>query len=469
MNDTVTTIVRRAGGATGVFLLMLVAASVVLGGASRQNELRLALVQLAAIPLLCVAGFRLWETGIWRQHARALLILGLIFGIPVVQLIPLPSGLWTQLPNREDLVTALNLAGVPAGWGTISLAPDLTWNAVLSLLPPMAAFLATLLLSWRRRRVVIMVYILITAASIVIAAAQMASANPALYPYVTTQAGFAVGFFANRNHLATLVLMILPFAIAFLSERTTKGPIPPETKPWLFGAFAVLSVIAIGAIRSRTGIILCVPVLLISLFMAWRSSRRRGFNWRLLGLAGGAVVAVAAVGTLGLGPILQRFGADRIQSEGRFQEWPFVVQAAEAHQPLGAGIGAFDRVFRAFEPLEHLDPTFFNHAHNEYLEIWLEAGLPGLIVAGLAIAWLGRRWFEAWGRSSKDGDATLQQAAGIAVLAILLHSVVDYPARTETLAVLLAICAGLLSEAPSHSGQAARSMASNHPEHRDQE
>lgn len=453
MNQTIATIVRRSGGATGVLLLILVAASVVFGGASRQNELRLALVQLAAIPLLCITGFRLWESGIWRVHSRALLIVGLVIAIPLIQLIPLPPSIWQQLPNREDMITALTLSGVSPGWVPISVAPDRTWNAVLSLLPPLAAFGATLLLSWRRRRVVILAYIALTAVSIVIAAAQMASSNPAIYPYTTTQAGFAVGFFANRNHLATLVLMTLPFAIAFMTERARKGPVPQDVRPWLFGAFAVLSVIAIGAIRSRTGIILCVPILLMGLVMAARASRRREFNWRLLGLTGGTIVAVLAVATLGLAPILQRFGADRIQAEGRFQEWPVVVEAAEAYQPLGAGIGAFDRVFRSFEPLEHLDPTFFNHAHNDYLEIWLEAGVPGLIVAGLVIAWLGRRWFGAWARSAKDGEVTLQQAAGIAVLAIMLHSVVDYPARTETLAVLLAFCAGLLAKAPPSGDQ----------------
>jgi hypothetical protein len=38
----------------------------------------------------------------------------------------------------------------------------------------------------------------------------------------------------------------------------------------------------------------------------------------------------------------------------------------------------------------------------------------------------------------------LQRAASIAVGAVLLHSFVDYPLRTETIAIVFAFCCGLL-------------------------
>ena len=101
---------------------------------------------------------------------------------------------------------------------------------------------------------------------------------------------------------------------------------------------------------------------------------------------------------------------------------------------------------RSVEPLEQLDPTFFNHAHNEYLETWLEAGWLG---AGLIIAfliWYGRRLWAAW-KAGPSRERDLQRAASIALLAMLAHSGVDYPLRTATLAVLFALCAAILEKA----------------------
>ena len=84
-------------------------------------------------------------------------------------------------------------------------------------------------------------------------------------------------------------------------------------------------------------------------------------------------------------PIAKRFvgGAP----EFRFEAWPVVWREALAHLPWGAGVGAFDRVFRAAEPLALVAPTFFNHAHNDYLEALLEAGWPPVASFLAFLAW----------------------------------------------------------------------------------
>src|SRR5690606_11419873 len=103
-------------------------------------------------------------------------------------------------------------------------------------------------------------------------------------------------------------------------------------------------------------------------------------------------------------------------------------------------------VFRSVEPLEQLDPTFFNHAHNEYLETWLEAGWPGAILIVAFLVWYGRRSWGAW-RAGPSRERDLQRAASIGLLAMLAHSAVDYPLRTATLACLFALCAAVLEKA----------------------
>ncbi len=68
-----------------------------------------------------------------------------------------------------------------------------------------------------------------------------------------------------------------------------------------------------------------------------------------------------------------------------------MAEAAQSYLPVGSGLGSFDPVYRSVEPLERLDATFFNQAHNDYLEIWLETGWigAGLTVFGILFESLG--------------------------------------------------------------------------------
>jgi O-antigen ligase len=155
----------------------------------------------------------------------------------------------------------------------------------------------------------------------------------------------------------------------------------------------------------------------------------------------------------GFSPIAQRF-LGPVAGEFRLTAWPHVEEAAGAVFPMGAGIGAFDRVFRSVEPLNLVGPTFFNHAHNDYLELWLETGVagPGLLV--VFALWLVWKTWAVW--SARAGPA-LGRAASVAIGLTLVQSLVDYPLRTATLATLFAFCCGLLAcpSTPSSSSESA--------------
>jgi len=131
---------------------ILLAFSFVFGGASQNKALRLALVELAALPLLVLATGRLVQAGLWREHRFALSLLAALVAVPLLQLIPLPPTIWTALPGRDQMALALELAGLPPGWSPLSLAPEQTWRAALALtpaslsvVPPTGALLATTL------------------------------------------------------------------------------------------------------------------------------------------------------------------------------------------------------------------------------------------------------------------------------------------------------------------------------------
>lgn len=428
--------------------LAVLIAAVTMGGASRQHELRLAVVELSALPLLALAIPALVASGAWSQHRFALLLVGLVAAVPLLQLVPLPPAIWTALPNRGEMVLALDLAGVAPGWAPLSVTPDKTWRSFLALLPPVAMFFGVLLMRSDDRIALSQALLLATGAALLLGAIQVVGGD-AFYLWRTTSDGAVVGFFSNRNHLATMCLIAMPFCAAIAARAVRRGVRENALTVWASAALMMMLVVMLGVIRSRTGIVLAGPMLVASAFVAWRANG--GGRPKPYLLAGGGIIALAtaAVCAFALGPILERF--DRLgQTEGRFENWPIVLDAADSYLPLGSGLGSFDTVFRSVEPLESLDATFFNQAHNDYLETWLETGWMGAALVIAFAIWFGRRFWRAW-RSEASTQRDLQRAASLAAGAVLLHAFVDYPLRTETIAVLFAMCCALLELASRSS------------------
>lgn len=432
---------RQDWSSHAVALVALLAVGILFGGASRDHALRLALVELAALPLLVLACSRLLKTDDWRHFRFAIGLLLAAVLIPVAQLIPLPPGVWTALPGRDAPALALELANLQPGWNSLSLTPELTWRAFLALLPPVAMFLAILVSPQRLVARAVLIMLAAAALSLALGAVQLASGNERFYPWATTSAGAVSGFFANRNHLASLLLTSIPFAVV-IGAATLRRRSSEKLSLWLGAIYLAILIVGLAAIRSRAGLILAAPVLLTSLVAAWIAAGRGKPRPALLAFLGATGVAVTVVATLALPPILARFDVGS-SSEGRFREWPIVAAAAQSYLPIGSGIGSFDTVHRSVEPLAQLDSTFFNQAHNDYLELWLETGWVGVAAIIAFLAWFGRRSWTAW-RAEPSSLRDLQRAASIAIGAVLLHSVVDYPLRTVAGAILFAMYCGIL-------------------------
>lgn len=432
---------RSQWNGVAIATVVLLAVSFVLGGASRQHELRLAVVELAALPALAFALLAFSDRSLRTQHSFACLILAAIAAVPLLQIIPLPPQIWTGLPGRQALVQALELTDITPSWSPWSLTPDRTWRSFLALLPPLAAFLGVLAMNGHQRDRVARIFVIAIAVAMALGAVQFASGSERFYFWATTAAGNVVGFFANRNHMATLCLVGIPFAAILGGTSIRRGGRSRMTL-WLSILFIALVILTLGAARSRTGVILLGPALGASGIAAWISTGRRWPGPATLGAIGGGIVALVALSIFALAPIMERFDTAGAK-EGRFENWPFVLDAAETYLPTGSGIGSFDAVFRSVEPLAYLDPTFFNQAHNEYLETWLEAGWLGAAILAAFMVWFARRSWAAW-RSGPSHGRDLQRAASIGIAIVLVHSGVDYPLRTETMATVFAMLCALL-------------------------
>lgn len=394
-----------------------------------------------ALPLLVLATWFLWGRSL-PQGRLALLILAGIAAIPLIQLIPLPPAIWTLLPSHSQAEIALQVIGASPGWLPVSLAPDRTWASFLALLPPAAMFLGVLAMRPDQVIRIILLLLLLVAAAVLLGMAQILIGDQSLYLWATTDAGNVVGFFANRNHMATACLVSIAFAVALAGDAMRRNDARSRITVWVALTFTTVVIFAMAAIRSRTGLVLLGPVLAVSIVAGWMAAGRGRPKPVFLGMVGVTAIALVACAVLAINPILERFDATGAR-EGRFENWPLIAETTNTYLPLGSGLGSFDAVFRSVEPLARLDPTFFNQAHNDYLETWLETGwLGGALIVAFMVWYFRRSWTIWQTRSAPYWD--MQRASTIAIGVVLLHSFVDYPMRTATMATVFALCCGLL-------------------------
>jgi O-antigen ligase len=433
------------------------AVALVFGGATHGEAISSAVVRLAALGLLGVGLWTLAETGLRPGVRWPAAVLACAALLPLIQLLPLPPGLWTQLPGREPAAAGFRAAGLDLPWMPISLAPSATLDAFLSLVPPAAIFLATINLDERSRRRLSLVIVGVAILATLMGAAQVASGTgSSLRMYEVTNIDSAVGFFANRNHQAALLVVALPLTAYWLGYSEGRSQGQRVVYMMVAAGLLVIFLVSLGVTRSRAGIGLGVVAIVASAVLLWFSSAVPRIVPLILvvGLiAGGGLVAAFA-----LEPLLQRF-QDPVSNEARLTLLPGLFAAGKAFWPIGSGLGSFVPAFQLFERPETLLPQFVNHAHNDYLELWIEAGALGLIILAAGLVWFATAavraflWPSGW-------DTDLPRVAAIIVLILVVHSAVDYPLRTAALSVVFALACGLLTPAPSGGGRSSRRRSS---------
>lgn len=434
--------------------------SIVLGGASAAGAFANALLQVLAAIVLAV---HFWSRGAppLPREGRWLVAIFLAFAaVGLAQLIPLSPSIWTALPGRDVVVESLRLLGLQPGDMPASLDPRRTLASLLWLLPPAAMFLVTTRLTRDERSLLAKVLIGAAIVSIVLGAFQiLGGGGSSLRFYEITNPTSSVGFFANANHMATLMLSALPFAVLFMArakkERSGSGSSKGKGQGFIYGAIAAFVAVGVMMNNSVAGYGLLIPTAAASYFL-YRKSVASRIGTRNLLAAGAVAALIVAASTLGpLSP--QRLGAKLGEGSttGRDISIPLTIAAMKDHFPYGSGLGTFRDLYRTYEPTESVTFVYVNHAHNDYTELALELGLPGVLLILAFVLWWATRSVGAW-RSDYHGVA-LARAGSIVLGIMLLHSLVDYPLRTSALAAVAALAAGLMIPAPV--GQSRRSGA----------
>lgn len=355
-------------------------------------------------------------------------------------LVPVPMALWVALPGHGLYLNALD-----SSWRPLSLMPDATAASLMAGIPVVAAFALSRTAQATLFRVLPPALVLLALVQAVWGLLQ-ASVLKELY-FGAEFAGGLIGSFANANHFANYLAMTLPLAV-FMVWRALPAPYaasrqrsPAAAALWSLVLLVLMA--AVLASGSRTGAVTAWLVTLLAMLL-FLGGIGKSFRRRYALGAGALLLAVLVI--VGVNNLLTRFDAGRLGDDVsiRWQLAGSSWQAALAFWPLGAGPGSFAAVYPQFQP-SGLGASV-EHAHNDYVQLLMEFGVLSVALAGLA-AWLVLRQALSLYRrlrvaGHEQSAARLQLCCGLGLLALLLHSWVDFNLRIPANAMLAACLLG---------------------------
>ncbi len=429
---------RMAAGPLAHLQVLLLLA-VLLGGGGVAYGLGNLAIQLVALALLALHAGRVRR--FMAEAPRGLLVLIILtLALPLAQLVPLPPAIWQALPGRELAVEAYALAGIASdSWAPLSLDRARTLVAFCGLLAPATVIVIGATLDGSEKRVLARTLVILALASFAVGAAQLLSGNRAAMFYPgNAHADVLYATFANRNSTGLFFVGAAILTLALQRRFDAKALILPA---------ATIVLLLVGTIltQSRSSMALWLP---IALFLAarfwWTKLHRDGTSKARSELAiivGGITVVGLIAGSALLGGRAETSFARFAQWDpARAEVWEDAAFSAGQYWPAGSGMGTFDEVFQIHESLEYVSPRKAGRAHNDYLEIAIEAGAVGLALVVLWAVWL----LSAMAGAMRSGPDWRRLGAATALGAIALQSILDYPLRTQTMLCVAALMIVLL-------------------------
>jgi len=390
--------------------------------------------------------FDAWRTGEFSFSTSRLQIpvLGLIF-IGLIQLLPL----------RLTDVSA-GLLSVPAA-ASLSLDPYTTRFAVVQLVVYLIFFAAALTFidSQKRLRKMVLLIIIFGALMAFFGILQRLANPEGIYGLRPTPYAVPFGSFVNQHHFAAFMEMTIGVTLGLLYNKSTK-----RDKRLLLVIAVVIMGIALVFTSSRGGVLSLFGVIgfvTLASFLRRKNDEDEdapsSFQSKFALVGGGLALILVLFGSillLGGGESLTRgigFISQNDISNGRSHFWSVTLQIIRDNPILGAGLNSFGVAFTRYDTWN--GSLRVEQAHNDYLQIFADAGILGFACALAFVYFLFRQGLEKINRTSDRFRRGVATGALAGCFGILLHSFFDFPLRTPsntfyflTLAALATVSVG---------------------------
>lgn len=422
-----------------ITLALLAITVALLGGSSRPDAVQLVVLRpFVALFLLPIIYYLRWRH-LCEAPALVLLLVAMAVWM-ALQLFPVPGFVWEALSERQRSENLDALTGVDEIWRPLSLAPARGWNALMSLIVPLAALLIALVMRARSRMLLMMIACMGLLNSLLGLLQILGGRSNPLYFYAVTNHGSPVGVFANENHSAVFSAVAL-LVLAYLFATSARAKEPVWLRYFFAPAFVVVLVSALMS-SSRSGLafsLLAAPISVVMVLMTnsvkRRSARKNSLSqWFALRPGIAAVALFAAVFLLVAAFFgFERSGAFRdLYTQSAFEDlrwrlWPVLKEMLAAHWMMGTGFGSFEDVYHIYEPTALLLPSYVNQAHNDWAQLAIEGGIPAIVLLFALLGWIGVALYRIV--LQRNGLVRFLFWSSC-FLIVCVASTVDYPLRT---------------------------------------
>ena len=353
-------------------------------------------------------------------------------------------GLIQLLPLSSSEVSS-DLLSIPAT-SSLSLDPYSTRFAILKLILYLVFFSASLTFINNQKRLRKVAVTIIVFGSVMAFFGILQRLASPEYIYGIREVGQAIPFasYINQHHFAAFLEMTLGLTLGLLFGGATK-----RDKFLLLIIAVVLMGIAIVLTGSRGGFISLLGVIgflvLMNLFKGKgntenaenKSNSKQNTLIRKLGLIGGSVVLIAVllVSVMFLGggdSVLRGTGLQTNQvdfTSGRTHFWSVALKIIQDNPVLGAGLESFGVAFTKYDSWN--GRLRVEQAHNDYLQILADAGIFGLICIIGFIILLFKQSLKVINNTSDNFRRNVAIGSLAGCFGILIHSVFDFPLRTN--------------------------------------
>jgi len=338
--------------------------------------------------------------------------------------------------------------------GSISLAADDTWSALMRLLSYALVFVLAYQLGRDRAR-----------AQSVFGWLAIAGLVYGLFGLFVYWSGYHLEWlfgnkvlphdvrstFINRNHFATWQGLTMLCTMAWFYHRMARPVVMPYAVPqdreakveefilraWKPLTALLLMVTALVLTHSRGGFTATLAgTVVLLLLLDRRPTSSRGMS-RVTVIAALAVASIAFFLTSEM--LLDRINRTDITSEERLAVYANVNRGIADNPTLGFGYGTFSNSFRLYDRNE--SPVHYDRAHNTWLENAFELGLPAALVLYLSLAGLALICLHGVNRRHRDWVFPATGAA--ASVLVGLHATVDFSLQIPAVAILYVCIMGV--------------------------
>lgn len=263
--------------------------------------------------------------------------------------------------------------------------------------------------------------------------------------------GSPVGCFVNRTHYAGFIALICPACLAlFVKSINERRPV----RAGLYaGAFSVVLAAVLFSLARGAVVAVGAGILVVLIILIRRRNRLASFCVVAL------LLLLAAVGAFSLfiareKPVVREAVARlrtfahptrTFSGRARVTVWRDSLKVWRDYPVTGVGANGFRMVFPSYRTRS--DRKTFVTPENEYVEVLVDGGAAGALLAALLGGLLFARWRHGTGRGLLSPEISMGTAGAVAVAAV--HSGLDVPVHTPLYAMTLASLVGMVFPAPA--------------------